>query len=103
MCKLIDHLNGSSERAAVIFEDNHSAVCMAKNTQYHGKSKHIDIKYHFIRDQVKRGVVKLKYCRIYEMVADMVTKALPQEISCKLCKKAGVMEPRNNSPSEKEC
>ena len=76
---------------------------MAKNPQYHGKSKHIDIKYHFIRDQVKRGIVELKYCSIYEMVADMLTKALPQEKSCELCKKAGVMEPRNNSPSEKEC
>ena len=36
----------------IIFEDNQSAICMLKNPQFHGRSKHINIKFHFIREQV---------------------------------------------------
>lgn len=38
--------------ATTIHEDNQSAITMTKNPQFHGRSKHIGIKYHFIRDQV---------------------------------------------------
>ncbi|KAG2788581.1 hypothetical protein PC111_g24206 [Phytophthora cactorum] len=43
----------------------------------HGRAKHIDIKYHHIRDEVKRGEVKLEYCETSLMLADIMTKALP--------------------------
>ena len=46
----------------VIFEDNQSAICMAKNPQFHGRAKHIGIKYHFIREQVSNNTIKLRYC-----------------------------------------
>ena len=59
MCKLIADLNGGSEGTLVIFEDIQSAICMAKNPRYHGKSKHIEIKYNFIRCQVRMGDVEL--------------------------------------------
>ena len=51
----------TTKRPIAIFEDNQSAICMAKNPQFHGRTKHIEIKYHFIRDQVKMGAVELKY------------------------------------------
>ena len=40
------------------------------------RSKHIAIKYHFVRDQVGKGTVKLEYCPTKEMVADILTKGL---------------------------
>ena len=46
-----DLKNGPAE-ATVIYEDNQSTICMAQNPQFHGRSKHIGIKYHFIREQV---------------------------------------------------
>ena len=46
-----DLKNGPTE-ATVIFEDNQSTISMAQNPQFHGKAKHIGIKYHFIREQV---------------------------------------------------
>uniref|UniRef100_A0AAV1VIC9 Reverse transcriptase Ty1/copia-type domain-containing protein n=1 Tax=Peronospora matthiolae TaxID=2874970 RepID=A0AAV1VIC9_9STRA len=46
----------------MIHEDNQSCIKMTKNPVNHGRAKHIDIKYHHIRDEVKRGEVKLKYC-----------------------------------------
>lgn len=60
-----------------IFEDNQSAISLAKNPQFHGKMKHIDIKYHFVRDQVQKERIQLEYCRSEDMLADMLTKPLP--------------------------
>ena len=54
-----------------IFEDNQSAICLAKNP--HGRGKHTGIKYHFIREQVGKATVELQYCATEEMVADMLT------------------------------
>ena len=78
--------------ATVIFEDNQSAICIAKNPQFHGRSKHIAIKYHFIRDQVENNNVELRYCRTNDMIADMLTKGLNGEQFAKLRHMAGVRE-----------
>jgi hypothetical protein len=43
---------------------------------FHDKSKHIEIKYHYIRDMVQRGVVKLQYVATDEQIADVLTKPL---------------------------
>ena len=59
-----------------IHEDNQSTICIAKNHQYHGRSKHIDIKFHFTRDQVSSGNIEVTYCKSEEMVADLLTKPL---------------------------
>ena len=47
---------------------------MTKNPVNHGRAKYIDIKYHHIRDEVKRGEVKLEYCETSTMLADIMTK-----------------------------
>ncbi|GMF62574.1 unnamed protein product [Phytophthora fragariaefolia] len=49
---------------------------MTKNPVNHGRAKHIDIKYHHIRDEVKRGEVLVEYCEIATMLADIMTKGL---------------------------
>ena len=46
--------------ATIIFEDNQSSISMAKNPQFHGQAKHIEIRYHFIREQVNSGTVELR-------------------------------------------
>ena len=46
---------------------------MIKN---HGQSKHIDIKYHFVREKVSEGSIELRYCTTENMLADMFTKGL---------------------------
>uniref|UniRef100_A0AAV1TFY3 Integrase catalytic domain-containing protein n=2 Tax=Peronospora matthiolae TaxID=2874970 RepID=A0AAV1TFY3_9STRA len=60
----------------VIREDNQSCIKMTKNTVHHGRAKHIDIKYHHIRDEVKRSEVQLEYCETSVMMADIMTKGL---------------------------
>ena len=49
---------------------------MAKNLQYHGGAKHIDIKFHYICEQVEKKAIQLEYCESKNMVADMLKKAL---------------------------
>lgn len=56
--------------------DNRSAIDLAKNPMFHGRSKHIDIQYHFIRECVERDKVILKHFRSREQRADILTKGL---------------------------
>ena len=49
---------------------------MSKNPVFHDKSKHIEIKYQYIRDMVEKGAVKLQYVATDEQVADVLTKPL---------------------------
>ena len=65
---------------------------MAKNPQYHGPAKHIDIKFHYIREQVERKAIQLEYCESKNMVADMLTKALLSSQFVKLREMLGVRE-----------
>ena len=56
--------------------DNKSAIDLARNPMSHGRSKHIETKFHFLRDQVNKGRIRLKHCGTYLQLADIMTKAL---------------------------
>jgi hypothetical protein len=60
----------------VILCDNQSCIKMTENHVLHDKLKHIEIRYHYIRDMVQRGVVKLQYVGTDEQVANVLTKPL---------------------------
>uniref|UniRef100_A0AAV1UKJ8 Integrase catalytic domain-containing protein n=1 Tax=Peronospora matthiolae TaxID=2874970 RepID=A0AAV1UKJ8_9STRA len=75
LCEIVMAANEEGPEL-MIHEDNQSCIKMTKNPVNHGRAKHIDIKYHHIRDEVKRGEVKLKYCETAVMLADIMTKAL---------------------------
>ena len=51
---------------------------MLVNHVFHDKSKHIEIRYHFIRDMVQKGVVELQYIPTYDHTIDVLTKPLPR-------------------------
>ena len=51
---------------------------MTKNPQFHGRSKHIDIQYHFVREKIVNGVVILEYVPTEEQTTDGLTKPLPK-------------------------
>ena len=91
-------------KSVTIYEDNQSAISMAKNSQFHGRTKHIAIKYHFIKEQVSSGKLELKYCKTNDMIADMLTKGLSGEHFEKMRLMAGVTSITEHSESsEKEC
>ena len=74
--KLLSDLFDLKLDATCIYCDNHSCVKLSENPVFHDKSKHIEIKYHYIRDMVQRGAVKLHYVVIDEKIADVLTKPL---------------------------
>ena len=65
-------------QATVIGEDNQSCIKLATNPVMHKRSKHIDTKYHFIREKVDDNSVQLVYTPTDQLAADLLTKSLPQ-------------------------
>nr|GEV36616.1 retrovirus-related Pol polyprotein from transposon TNT 1-94 [Tanacetum cinerariifolium] len=63
----------------LLYCDNRSATALCCNNVQHSRSKHIDIRYHFIREKVEKGVVKLYFVTTDYQLADIFTKALPRE------------------------
>src|SRR6202789_3115178 len=74
---LISQLFDTTLEATTLFSDNQSAIALTKDHQYHARTKHIDIRFHFIRWIVENGSIRLIYCPTDDMVADTLTKALP--------------------------
>ena len=67
---------GISQDTMVVYCDNSSAIDIYKNPVQHSKTKHIEIRYHFIRDLVERKIVCLEYIPIERQNADIFTKPL---------------------------
>ena len=65
-----------SDEAVKIYEDNQGSIALAKNPEFHKRTKHIDIRYHFVREKVEDGQVLLQYCATKDMKADMMTKPI---------------------------
>ncbi|KAE8975293.1 hypothetical protein PF005_g25705 [Phytophthora fragariae] len=62
--------------ATTIWGDNQGAIALAQNAGYHARTKHVDIRHHFIRENVERGTVKVEYGDNKNQLADILTKAL---------------------------
>jgi len=74
---LIGEVFSPLESSTTLFGDNKSAIALANGGQYHSRTKHIDIRYHFIRYIIEAESIKLIYCPTNEQTADTLTKALP--------------------------
>jgi hypothetical protein len=75
--KLVFGLFGDKLETTVVHCDNQCCIKLTENPVFHDRSKHIDLKYHYIRDLVQRKIVKLQYIATSEQVADILTKPLP--------------------------
>jgi len=56
--------------------DNQSAIALSRNPVFHDRSKHIDVRYHFIWECVDEGGIVLSYTETEQQLADVLTKAL---------------------------
>jgi hypothetical protein len=74
--KLLTGLFDLEMRATLILCDNQSCIKMTKNPVFHDRSKHIEIRYHYIRDMVQRGALKLQCISMDEQVVDVLAKPL---------------------------
>ena len=76
MRKILFYLFDIQLDSTCIYSDNQSCVKLLKNPVFHDKSNHIEIKYHYIKDMVQRGAMKLQYVAMEEQIADVLTKPL---------------------------
>ena len=74
LSQLLADITCSEKSNVTIFADNQGAIALAKNPIHHQRSKHIDVRYHYIRSEVKSKFVDLKYIESAKNVADMFTK-----------------------------
>jgi hypothetical protein len=75
--------------------DNESAICMADNPVEHSRTKHIDIRYHFLRDHQQRGDIEIVYVSTHNQLADIFTKPLDEKTFSKLRNELNVLDSRN--------
>ncbi|GJR78628.1 diacylglycerol kinase 5 [Tanacetum coccineum] len=76
--RLLSKITDSNEEKITIYVDNKSAITLMKNPVFHGRSKHIDIKYHFIRECVEKEDLTVEHISGEQQRADILTKALPR-------------------------
>jgi len=90
--KVLSDLNLPMSEPTTLREDNQGAIAMTKNPIAHGRTKHIDIRYHYVKEAVENGVISLEYCSTEDMLADILTKPLPKHKFENLRKRIGLSE-----------
>ncbi|KAE8655248.1 hypothetical protein F3Y22_tig00117034pilonHSYRG01564 [Hibiscus syriacus] len=97
MRRLLKELNFAQEKATQIYLDNRSAIEFAKNHVHHERSKHIDLKFHFIREHVKEKEIELVHVKSEYQAADIFTKSLSTRLLEKMRNLLGMKDIRELS------
>jgi len=63
----------------MLYVNNQSAIKLSKNPELHKRTKHIDIRYHFLREKYESGEISITYIPSEIQKTDILTKALPRE------------------------
>lgn len=90
--RILENLNHASTGATVMYCDNSSTIKLSRNPVMHGRSKHIDVRFHFLRNLTQDGVVTLLHCRSQDQLADIMTKPLTRVVFEKLRMLMGVCQ-----------
>ena len=89
---LLGNISFVQKEPTVVKEDNQGTIALSRNPKYHPRTKHIDIKYHFIRDKVEKKELVLEYCPTEQMLADLLTKQLGKTLFQRLRGLMGVRD-----------
>ena len=83
-------MKGETPESFKLMVDNKSAIELSKNPVHHDRSKHIDIKFHYIRDCMDAGKVQIDHVGTKDQLADLLTKALGRVQFIELRQRLGV-------------
>ena len=89
---LLTDLNDEPEEPLKIYCDNSSSIKLSKNPVLHRRTKHIDVRYHYLRDLVNQGVVSLEFCGTKDQLADVMTKPMKLEDFERFGRMLGMLE-----------
>jgi hypothetical protein len=89
---VLGELTDEDARKFKLFIDNQSAISLSKNPGLHERSRHIDLRYHFIRECTEEGKVEVKHVKIENQLADILTKPLGRVRFQELRSKIGMVE-----------
>ncbi|XP_050908156.1 secreted RxLR effector protein 161-like [Lathyrus oleraceus] len=90
LVNLLHELDSCTREGVLLLVDNVSAINLAKNPIAHGRSKHIEMRFHYLRNLVSSGQLRLSYCRSEEQVADLLTKSVTNDVFKRLAVKLGM-------------
>ena len=76
MARLLADLLNVEARAPTLRVDNKSAISLIKNPVHHDRTKHIDVKYHYVRECAEGGLIDVQFIGTAEQLGDILTKAL---------------------------
>lgn len=88
--RLFEILSTNLDKPAFLM-DNQSAIRLVENPEFHKRTKHIDVRYRFIREKYEDGIFDLQFVATDEQAADVMTKALPKNKHQYFCKLMGPM------------
>ena len=77
--RFLDEVGVKLPTRMTIYSDNQSAISLAKNSTFHARTKHIDIRHHFLREKIENGEIEICFCGTESMTADVLTKGLCRE------------------------
>jgi len=92
LCRLLGELTGKEAHPPALMVDNQPAIALAKNPVLHDRSKHIDTRFHFIRDCVDGGQIVLEFVETGRQLADILTKPLGRLRFMELRTKIGMVK-----------
>ena len=81
---------GLPKAPILIKADNQGAIALTKDPRFHSRTKHIDIQWHFVRDQVETGAVEFQWVKTNNIAADGLTKSLTNEKFAAFIKQIGL-------------
>jgi hypothetical protein len=95
LIRLLGDIIGKEVQQPILKMDNQSAIALSKNPVLHDRSKHIDTKFHFIRDCMDSGRICVDYASTQEQLADILTKLLGRARFCEFRDMIGIVNRKN--------
>ena len=96
LCQLLADLGYFLRRPVTLYCDNVSTTYLTSNPVKHDRSKHIDVDYHFVREMVASGGLRVRHVPTHLQVADIFTKGLSTDLFCKHRNNLSVVAPHTD-------
>lgn len=91
LTQMANEINGNIVNKVVLYCDNQSTIKLSESDAFRPRTKHIDIRYHYLREKIDEGVIDVKYMPTEHMTADSLTKAVTKEKHQFCTKQFGLM------------